>query len=46
MEEKKEKTFDDIKGDIVVNGEVSLENENIIAETARRELELDRAKKR
>ena len=44
--EEKQKTFDDIKEEIVLNGSVSDEQENIIVEAARREIELERAKNR
>jgi hypothetical protein len=46
QEEKKEKTFEEIKNDIQVNREVSDEEEGIIANTARKELELERANRR
>jgi len=43
MEEKKEKTFEDVKDEVVVNEKVSKENEEIIVNTARKEIELERA---
>ena len=46
MEEKKERTFEEIKDEIVVNQEVTPEQENIIVEAARRETELERARNR
>lgn len=44
MEEKKERTFEDIKTEVQLNSEVTEEQERIIADTARREIELERAK--
>ena len=46
MEEKKERTFEEIKDEVMVNVDLTEEQERIIADTARRELELERAKRR